>query len=47
LLKLLSLHLQLGKKSAYDQAVNAAKAILTKASGQNVDKAAVEQALQC
>ncbi|MBR8993664.1 hyperosmolarity resistance protein Ebh, partial [Staphylococcus aureus] len=34
------------KKSAYDQAVNAAKAILTKASGQNVDKAAVEQALQ-
>ncbi|MQI13606.1 hypothetical protein EI037_24160, partial [Escherichia coli] len=29
------------KKSAYDQAVNAAKAILTKASGQNVDKAAV------
>ncbi|WP_256089657.1 FIVAR domain-containing protein, partial [Staphylococcus aureus] len=24
------------KKSAYDQAVNAAKAILTKASGQNV-----------
>jgi hypothetical protein len=32
--------------SAYDQAVNAAKAILTKASGQNVDKAAVEQALQ-
>lgn len=34
------------KKSAYDQAVNAAKAILTKASGQNVDKSAVEQALQ-
>lgn len=34
------------KKSAYDQAVSAAKAILTKASGQNVDKAAVEQALQ-
>lgn len=34
------------KKSAYDQAVNAAKAILTKASGQNVDKAAVEQAIQ-
>lgn len=34
------------KKSAYDQAVNAAKAILTKASGQNVDKAAVEQSLQ-
>ncbi|SBC50549.1 extracellular matrix binding protein [Staphylococcus aureus] len=34
------------KKSAYDQAVNAAKAILTKASGQNVDKVAVEQALQ-
>ncbi|CUD16414.1 cell wall associated fibronectin-binding protein [Staphylococcus aureus] len=34
------------KKSAYDQVVNAAKAILTKASGQNVDKAAVEQALQ-
>ncbi len=29
------------KKSAYDQAVNAAKAILTR-SGQNVDKAAVE-----
>ncbi|WP_256961710.1 DUF1542 domain-containing protein, partial [Staphylococcus argenteus] len=34
------------KKSAYDQAVTAAKAILTKASGQNVDKEAVEQALQ-
>ncbi|EHT67880.1 extracellular matrix-binding protein ebhA [Staphylococcus aureus subsp. aureus CIG290] len=34
------------KKTAYDQAVAAAKAILTKASGQNVDKAAVEQALQ-
>ncbi|MDN8932315.1 hypothetical protein Q0Q56_14460, partial [Staphylococcus aureus] len=28
-----------------DQSVNAAKAILTKASGQNVDKASVEQAL--
>ncbi|WP_460997153.1 hypothetical protein, partial [Staphylococcus aureus] len=33
-------------KSAYDQAVNAAKAILTKASDHNVDKAAFEQALQ-
>ncbi len=35
------------KKSAYDQAVNAAKAILTKADAyENLDKAAVEQALQ-
>ncbi|WP_460899001.1 hypothetical protein, partial [Staphylococcus aureus] len=34
------------KKSASDQAVNAASAIITKASGQDVDKAAVKQALQ-
>lgn len=33
-------------RNEYDSAVTAAKAILTKASGQNVDKAAVEQALQ-
>ncbi|MBO2783150.1 hyperosmolarity resistance protein Ebh, partial [Staphylococcus aureus] len=34
------------KQQEYDNAITAAKAILTKASGQNVDKAAVEQALQ-
>ena len=34
------------KKTAYDQAVAAAKAILNKQTGSNSDKAAVDRALQ-